>query len=79
MLLEDKVAVIYGAGGAIGGAIARAFARDGARLFLTGRRRAPVEAVAKDIVLAGGSAKADPAIMVASATVPKSTDFIGRP
>ncbi len=58
MLLEDKVAVIYGAGGAIGGAIARAFARDGARLFLTGRRRAPVEAVAKEIVSAGGSAEA---------------------
>jgi NADP-dependent 3-hydroxy acid dehydrogenase YdfG len=58
MLLKDKVAVIYGAGGAIGGAVARAFARDGARLFLTGRRRAPVEAVAKDIVSAGGSAEA---------------------
>ena len=30
MLLKDKVAVIYGAGGAIGGAVARAFAREGA-------------------------------------------------
>jgi NAD(P)-dependent dehydrogenase (short-subunit alcohol dehydrogenase family) len=58
MLLENKVAVIYGAGGAIGGAVARAFARDGARLFLTGRLRAPVEAVAQDIVSAGGSAEA---------------------
>lgn len=58
MLLEDKVAVIYGAGGAIGGAVARAFAREGARLFLTGRHLAPVEAVAKDIVSAGGSAEA---------------------
>jgi NAD(P)-dependent dehydrogenase (short-subunit alcohol dehydrogenase family) len=58
MLLKDKVAVIYGAGGAIGGAVARAFAREGARLFLTGRQRAPVEAVAKDIVAAGGSAEA---------------------
>ncbi len=57
-MLEDKVAVIYGAGGAIGGAVARAFAREGARLFLTGRLRAPVEAVAKDIVYAGGSAAA---------------------
>jgi hypothetical protein len=36
MMLTDKVAVIYGAGGAIGGAVARAFAREGARLFLTG-------------------------------------------
>ena len=55
--LKDKVAVIYGAGGGIGGAVARAFAREGARLFLTGRRLAPVEAVAKDIVSAGGVAE----------------------
>jgi NAD(P)-dependent dehydrogenase (short-subunit alcohol dehydrogenase family) len=58
MMLKDKVGVIYGAGGAIGGAVARAFAREGARLFLTGRRRAPVEEVAADIVSAGGSAEA---------------------
>ena len=58
MLLEDKVAVIYGAGGAIGGAVARAYAPAGARLFLAGRHLAPVEAVAKDIVSAGGSAEA---------------------
>jgi NAD(P)-dependent dehydrogenase (short-subunit alcohol dehydrogenase family) len=58
MLLQDKVAVIYGAGGAIGGAVARAFAREGARLFLTGRQLAPVEAVAKDVAAAGGSAQA---------------------
>jgi NAD(P)-dependent dehydrogenase (short-subunit alcohol dehydrogenase family) len=50
MLLEDKTAVIYGAGGAIGGAVARAFAREGARLFLTGRNVAKVEGVAKEIV-----------------------------
>ena len=56
-MLQDKVAVIYGAGGAIGGAVARAFAAEGARLFLTGRHRAPVEIVAKDIVSAGGSAE----------------------
>lgn len=54
MMLEDKVAVIYGAGGAIGGAVARAFAREGASLFLTGRYRAPIDVVAKDI---GGSAE----------------------
>jgi len=37
MMLKDKVAVIYGAGGAVGGAVARAFACEGAKLFLTGR------------------------------------------
>src|SRR4030095_4982245 len=58
MMLKDKVAVVYGAGGAIGGAVARAFASEGARLFLTGRLLAPVEAVAKDVVAAGGSAEA---------------------
>jgi NAD(P)-dependent dehydrogenase (short-subunit alcohol dehydrogenase family) len=58
MMLEDKTAVIYGGGGAVGGAVARAFAREGARLFLTGRKLAPVEAVAKDIASAGGSAEA---------------------
>jgi NAD(P)-dependent dehydrogenase (short-subunit alcohol dehydrogenase family) len=58
MMLNDKVAVTYGGGGAIGGAVARAFAREGAKVFLTGRRRAAVEAVAKDIVSAGGTAQA---------------------
>jgi NAD(P)-dependent dehydrogenase (short-subunit alcohol dehydrogenase family) len=58
MLLESKNAVIYGAGGAIGGAVARAFASEGANLFLTGRKLAPVEVVAKEIVSAGRSAEA---------------------
>jgi NAD(P)-dependent dehydrogenase (short-subunit alcohol dehydrogenase family) len=58
MMLKDKVAVLYGAGGAIGGAVARAFAREGAKLYLTGRHLAPVQAVAKDVVSAGGSADA---------------------
>jgi NAD(P)-dependent dehydrogenase (short-subunit alcohol dehydrogenase family) len=58
MMLENKVAVIYGAGGSIGSGVARAFAREGAKLFLTGPRRASVEAVAKDIVASGGSAEA---------------------
>jgi NAD(P)-dependent dehydrogenase (short-subunit alcohol dehydrogenase family) len=58
MMLKDKVAVIYGAGGGIGGGVARAFASEGARVFLTGRKLAPVEVVAKDVVSAGGSAEA---------------------
>jgi NAD(P)-dependent dehydrogenase (short-subunit alcohol dehydrogenase family) len=58
MMLENKVAVIYGAGGAIGSAVARAFAADGANLFLTGRHLAPVEIVAKEVASAGGSAEA---------------------
>src|SRR5207248_1439303 len=58
MMLENKVAVIYGAGGGIGSAVARAFAHEGAKLFLAGRHLAPVEAVAKEVVSAGGSAEA---------------------
>src|SRR2546426_2195197 len=58
MMLKNRVAVIYGAGGGIGSAVARAFAREGAKLFLTGRHRAPVEVVAKEIVSGGGFAEA---------------------
>ena len=58
MMLKAKVAVIYGSGGAIGGAVARAFASEGADVFVTGRSLASVEVVAKDIVAAGGSAEA---------------------
>ena len=57
-MLKNKVTVIYGAGGDIGGGVARAFAREGANVFLTGRKLAPVRAVARDIVAAGGSAEA---------------------
>jgi 3-oxoacyl-[acyl-carrier protein] reductase len=49
MLLENKNAVVYGGGGAVGGAVARALAEAGARVFLAGRTRAKLEAVARDI------------------------------
>lgn len=58
MLLEKKNAVIYGAGGAIGSAVAHAFARDGAKVFLAGRTLAPIREVASQIARDGGSAKA---------------------
>ncbi|HEY7143273.1 MAG TPA: SDR family oxidoreductase [Streptosporangiaceae bacterium] len=58
MLLADKHAIIYGAGGAVGGAVARAFARDGASVFLAGRTLAPVQAVAGEILAEGGTAAA---------------------
>src|SRR3712207_9387875 len=57
MLLEDKNAVIYGGGGSIGGAVARAFAREGARVFLAGRTEAKLKSVANDIRAAGGRAE----------------------
>jgi 3-oxoacyl-[acyl-carrier protein] reductase len=54
MLLEGKNAVIYGGAGAVGGAVARAFGREGARVFLCGRTRETLEAVAEEIRSAGG-------------------------
>lgn len=57
MLLQNKNAVIYGAGGAVGGAVARAFAREGARVFLTGRSLPVLDTLAKEIVAAGGRAE----------------------
>ena len=58
MMLKDKIAVIYGAGGDVGGAVARAFAREGAKLFLSGRNLRKVEAVAADVIGNGGVAEA---------------------
>lgn len=55
-LLHGKNAIIYGAGG-LGGGVARAFAREGARVFLAGRTRRTLEAVADDIAKAGGDAE----------------------
>lgn len=60
MLLKNKNAVIYGAGGHIGSAVARAFARDGANVFLAGRTMPPLEAVAAEIAVAGGAAEVAP-------------------
>ena len=55
MLLEGKNAVIYGGGGAIGGAVARAFAREGASVHLAGRTFESLEEVAGEIRASGGA------------------------
>lgn len=55
MLLEGKNAVIYG-GGTIGGAVARAFACEGATVHLAGRTLAKPERVAGEIRQSGGTA-----------------------
>jgi 3-oxoacyl-[acyl-carrier protein] reductase len=57
MLLEGKNAVIYGAGGSVGGAVARAFAREGAAVWLAGRTVAPLDALAHEIKRVGGVAE----------------------
>jgi NAD(P)-dependent dehydrogenase (short-subunit alcohol dehydrogenase family) len=58
MLLKDKIAVIYGAGGAIGGAVARAFAREGAKVYLAGRTLPKLTALVEEISAAGGAGAA---------------------
>jgi NADP-dependent 3-hydroxy acid dehydrogenase YdfG len=57
MLLDNKNAIVYGGSGAIGSAVARAFAREGARVFLTARRLEPLAEVAGPIRAAGGVAE----------------------
>lgn len=57
-MLQNKSAIIYGAGGSLGGAVSRAFALAGARVFLAGRSLDSVKKVADDILASGGSAEA---------------------
>jgi 3-oxoacyl-[acyl-carrier protein] reductase len=57
-LLDGKVAVIYGAAGDIGSAVSRAFAAEGAHVSIVGRTLEKVEALARQIVTANGSATA---------------------
>ena len=53
-LLDGKAAVIYGATGGVGAAVAKAFAREGATVFLTGRKEEALKALAQDIKSTGG-------------------------
>jgi 3-oxoacyl-[acyl-carrier protein] reductase len=78
MLLQDKVAIVYGAGGAVGGAVARAFAAEGARVFLSGRSLDPVQAVASEIAAAGGSAEAAKVDALDEAAVDRYTDQVAE-
>ncbi len=57
MLLTGRTSIVYGASGAVGGAVARAFAREGAKVVLAARRREPLDDVAKDIGGRGGVAE----------------------
>jgi 3-oxoacyl-[acyl-carrier protein] reductase len=77
MLLEDKNAVIYGGGGSIGGAVAKAFAREGARVHLAGRTKATLDAVADEIRAAGGQADTAEVDALDEAAVDAHADAIG--
>src|SRR5262245_27299350 len=58
LILQGKCAVVFGAGGTIGSAVAKEFAAEGAEVFLSGRTKANVESAAKEITAAGGKAHA---------------------
>jgi len=56
LLLKDKVAIVYGAG-SIGGTVARAFAKEGARVYLAARGQENLEKVAHKLRQQGGYAE----------------------
>jgi len=58
MLLKNKNAILFAAGGSVGGGIARAMAKEGAKLFLSNSRLEPVRRLADEIVSEGGEAEA---------------------
>jgi len=58
-LLLGKRALVFGAGGSVGAAVAREFAAEGAEVFLSGRNQVRIEEVKRCIEEAGGRAHAD--------------------
>lgn len=72
----SKIAWVTGAGSGIGEACAIGLAADGYEVVLTGRRKEPLEAVAKRIKEAGGRAHVKPADLTKAAAVQKVVDFI---
>ena len=58
LILHEKHAVVFGAGGSIGAAVAKEFAAEGAEVFLAGRTGSNVEDITKQIAAAGGRAHA---------------------
>ncbi|MDR3083475.1 MAG: SDR family oxidoreductase [Streptomyces sp.] len=78
MLLEKKNAIVYGASGAVGSAVALTFAREGARVFLAGRTSAALEVVAAKIRASGGVAHIAEVDVMDEGAVEAHADAVGR-
>jgi NAD(P)-dependent dehydrogenase (short-subunit alcohol dehydrogenase family) len=76
VLLDNKKAVIYGGAGAVGRAVARAFAREGAKVHLAGRTLASLNEVADGIRAAGGSAETAQVDALDEAAVDEHADAV---
>lgn len=74
MRLKDKVAIITGGGTGIGEALAKTFAREGARVAITGRREGELKRVVADIQKSGGQALALPGSVTVEVDVRKAID-----
>src|SRR5262249_51658933 len=78
MMLRNKNAVTYGAGGAIGSAVARALGREGAKLYLTGRTLAKVQPLARKISAEGGETEAAEVDALDEPAVAKHADEVAK-
>jgi len=78
-LLDGKSAVIYGAAGGVGSAVAKAFAREGATVFLAGRTAGSLQTLAQEISQAGGEAQVASVDADISMNLISSRVGIGRP
>lgn len=78
MVLDNRNAIIYGGGGKVGGAIARAFAAAGATVHLAGRTQATLDRVAEDIRTAGGKAETAVVDALDERSVEQHADRVGR-
>jgi 3-oxoacyl-[acyl-carrier protein] reductase len=76
MLLENRNAVVYGAAGPVGAAVARAFAVEGARVFLAGRTLARLDALAAEIAGAGGAVQTAAVDVLDAAAVDRHADAV---
>jgi 3-oxoacyl-[acyl-carrier protein] reductase len=76
MLLEGKNAVVYGGAGPVGRAVAGAFAREGARVFLAGRTLAALDEVAGEIAGAGGAVATVPVDTLDERAVDEHADAV---